>query len=145
MQISTRPLLLIGFIVIAFTLAAYFLLDIEMTAIHTRALAFLLLSEIALFGVPIGLQFSGANHSRAFLTAGLTTASSLYFVGTLMLAFWARRFGENVNLFTLIELGLLALFAITATALLAFSRGIAQQNEADAAKISSTVAKRGGF
>jgi len=142
---NTTSVALIGVIVIAFTLAVYFLLGIEMSGTNGYALAFLLLAELILFGGLIGVQFSGQNHSKVFLVSGFTGALLLYFFVTLILTFLAGWLKESEKLFILLELGALVLFAITAISLFSVSRGIAQRNEEDAAKIGSTEAKRGGF
>jgi len=143
--IGIKSLALIGILVIALTLAVFFLLEIATVTVNVSALVFLLLAEVVLFGGLIGIQFSGANHSRVFLASGLTGALLLYFVSTLILTFLAGLFRERANAYILIELGVVVLFAITAIAILSFSRGIARQNEEDATKTGSIEAKRGGF
>ena len=139
------PIGIIGIIVVAFSLAVFFLLGIEKTAVNVWALTFLLLSEIVLFGGLIGLRFTGANHSKVFLKSGVTVTLLLYFVATLISALFAGAFKENLNTFILIELAIIVLFAITIISIFACSRGIACRNETDMAKIGINEPKRGGF
>ena len=142
---SIKSLALIGAVVIAFTLAVFFLLGLETSAINLWAFGFLLFAEIVLFGSLIGMQFAGSNHNSVFMAAGLTTALALYFFVTLILTFLSGLFKGSENAFVLIELAVITLFAITTIAIFAFSRGISDRNKEDAAKIGSTEAKRGGF
>ncbi|MCL2365821.1 MAG: hypothetical protein FWC75_02110 [Oscillospiraceae bacterium] len=139
------PISLIGIIMVALTLVAFFLLDIERIAVHIWALAFLLLSEVVLFGGLIGLRFAGASHSSVFLRAGVSTSLVLYFVATLISALFAGFFRDRINSFILIELAIIAFFAIITISILAWSRSIARRNEADMAKIGTNEPKRGGF
>lgn len=136
---------IVGTIVIAFSLAAFFLLDIERIAVNIWALIFLLLSEGILFGGLIALRFSSVQHSKAFLSAGVTTALLLYFAITLISVFWAGSLKERLNTFILIELAIVALFVIVVVSIMAFSRHTVQRNEEDIAKVGTTEPKRGGF
>ena len=139
------PLGLIGAITLAFSLVAFFLLNIERIAVNIWALAFLLLSECVLFCGLIGLRFHNAQHSMTFLKAGIISSLSLYFGVTVICVLFARFFKESLNIFILIELAIIALFAIIIVAILSFSRGIAWRNEEDAAKAGANKSKRGGF
>ena len=136
---------IIGLIVIVFSLAAFFLLDIEKISVHIWALTFLLLSEIVLFGGLIGLRFTGGNSSIVFLRSGISTALLLYFAATLVSVFFSGMFKEKLNTFILIELAIIVLFSIIIISILAWSRGIARRNEADMAKVGTNEPKRGGF
>ena len=136
---------IIGIIVIAFSLAVFFLLGIEKTAVNVWALAFLLLSETVLFGGLIGLRLVGVSHSMIFLKSGVTAALSLYFVVTLISVFFVGAFKENLNTFIIIELSIIALFAIITISIFACSRGVARRNEIDMTKIGMNEPKRGGF
>jgi hypothetical protein len=139
------PIGVIGIIVVAFSLAAFFLLEIERSAVNGWAWAFLLLAEFVLFGGLIGLRFAGTSHNKAFLNSGVTTALSLYFIATMVSIFFTGVFKENPNTFILIELAIIALFAIITISVFACSRGIARSNEADMAKVGTNEPKRGGF
>ena len=134
-----------GLIVIAFSLAVFFLRDIERISTNIWALTFLLLSELVFFGGLIGLRFTGAKYNKTFAKAGITTALVLYFIATLISAFCAGAFRENLNTFILIELAIVAVFMIITIAIFAYSRGIAGRNEADIAKVAANEPKRGGF
>jgi Na+/proline symporter len=139
------PTGVIGIIVIAFSLAAFFLLDIETSAVNVWALTFLLLSECVLFGGLMGLQFLRARHSNVFLRTGTATALFLYFAATVISVFFAGLFKEKLNTFILIELTIIALFAIVAISVFAFSRMIEHRSEEDTLKVGSNEPKRGGF
>jgi Zn-dependent protease with chaperone function len=80
-----------------------------------------------------------------FFKSGVTSVLLLYFLATVIVSIFAGRFRENLNTFILIELGIIALFAIATIAILAVARGIAQRNEYDASKVGSKESKRGGF
>lgn len=136
---------IIGLIVIAFTLAAFFLLDIDKVPVNIWALIFLLVSEIALFGGLAGLRLVNENHSLVFLRAGVTTALSLYCAATFIIVFFTGAFYNKLNSFILIELAVVALFSIITVSIVTWSRSIARRNEADIAKVGSNEPKRGGF
>lgn len=135
----------IGLIVITFSIAAFFLLDIEMTALYGWALIFLLLSELVLFGGLVGLRFTGVSHSREFVKAGLTSVLLLYFFTTLISVLCASFFRESFNTFVLIELATITFFAIITVSVLAFSRRIRHNNEEYMQKVGTNEPKRGGF
>ena len=142
---STGAIALIGFIIIAFTIAAFFLLEIEKIAVNIWALAFLLLSEIALFGGLIGLRISPAGHSAVFFRTGVSAVLTLYFGVTLVSVFFAGAFKEKVNTFIFIELAIIVLFSVALISVFAWSCSIARRNETDAAKVGDNRSKRGGF
>ena len=142
---GVMPIGIIGIIVVAFSLAVFFLLDIEKSTLNLWALALLLLSEIVLFGGLIGLRFTGANHSKVFLNSGITVTLLLYFVATLISVLFAGAFMENLNTFFLIQLAIIALFVIITIFIFVWSRGITRHYEIDMAKIGTNEPKRGGF
>ena len=142
---GVMPTAVIGIIVAALSLAVFFLLEIEMIAVNVWALAFLLISELSLFGGLIGLRLAGAGNSRVFLRAGVTSALSLYFIATLVSILFAGAFSERVNTFILIELAIIALFAIIIIAMVATSHAIERRNEEDMKKVGTIEARRGGF
>ena len=139
------PIGVIGIIAIIFSVADFFLLDIERTAVHWWALAFLLLSEVTLFGGLIGLRYTRAAYSRFFLKSGIGSALTLYFVVTLVSVLFAGAFRENLNIFILIQLAIVVLFAVIIVSLSAFSRKLERQGEEDIKKIGVNEPKRGGF
>ena len=141
----TLPISAIGVIVVLFTLAMYFLLDIERNALNRWALGFLLLSEVIMFGGLIALRRAAPVHSSVFVKSGVTAALSLYFATTINSVFLSGLFTNNLNAFILIELGILALFAIVTITILAFSGSIGRRSNEDASKTGSNEAKRGGF
>lgn len=139
------PVAIIGVIAIAFSLVAFFLLNAERVAVHWWALAFLLLSEVIMFGGLIGLRHTTANHSSVFLKIGITTSLSLYFGITLVSVLLAGLFRDNLNVFILIELAIIALFAIVSISIFAVARKLERQGEKDIKKIGGNEPKRGGF
>ena len=144
-QSGILPIGAVGIIVIAFTIGAFFLLGIERITLNWVALIFLLISELVLFSGLIGLRFSYLRHGNVFLKTGVTTALSLYFAFTLASMLLTRVLTEKLNTFILIEIAIVALFAMISIAILAFSRAIDRRNEADAAKVGTSEPKRGGF
>ena len=142
---STSFIAVIGIIVIALTVAAFFLLDIERIEIFLWAFGFLLLSEIILFAGLIGLRRSIAQSGNVFMKSGVTSALILYFIATLIMALFSDTLRENLYVFVFIELCIFALFAVVTIAILAFSRSIARRNEADMSKVGDNEPKRGGF
>jgi len=136
---------IIGLIVVIFTLAAFFLLDIEKISMNIFALAFLLLSEVVLCSGLIGLRFADENRSAVFLKAGVSTSLSLYFAATLITVFLAGNYIKKLNTFILIELAVIVLFAIVTISIVVWSRSVSHQNEEDMAKVGTNEPKRGGF
>jgi len=139
------PILVIGAIVIVFSVAMFILLEVERTGIFLWALAFLLLSEVALFSGLIGVRRAGARRGNVFMVTGVTVTLSLYFVATLAFTFFAGSLEEKLNVFILVELGIIALFAIITIAVLAASRGIERRSEEDMSKVGTDEPRRGGF
>jgi hypothetical protein len=119
----------IGAIVIILSVGGFFLLIQEMTVLYGWALAFLLLSEIALFAGLIGIRFAGRSHGSVFMHSGITTALSLYFVVTLISVFCVNIFEGKVNGFIFMELCITAVFVIVVIVTLVFSRRTAISDE----------------
>ena len=142
---GVMSLSIIGMIIVAFTLTAFFLLGIERTTLNIWASAFLLLSEAVLFCGLIGLRYANTDYNRAFFKAGITTSLFLYAMVTLVSVLFARGFSDNLNAFILMELAIIAFFTIIMISVFAFSRGIERRNKEDITKIGTTEAKRGGF
>ena len=136
---------IIGIIVIALSLAVFFLSGVEKITINILALMFLLLSEFVLFGGLIGLRLNGANHGKVFLNAGIGTTLILYFLATLISTLFTGAFIEKLNRFILIEVVIIALSAIVMILVFASSRGIERSNEKDMSKVGNIKPKRGGF
>ena len=136
---------IIGLIVILFTVTAFFLMEIEKTPLNFWALAFLLLSEIVLFTGLICLRFAGINQNKVFLRSGIISALFMYFFATLISMLFIRGFKENLNIFILIQLAIIMLFAIIIISVFAFSMGIERRNQEDIKKVGNIEPKRGGF
>ncbi|MCL2659562.1 MAG: hypothetical protein FWD64_03470 [Acidobacteriaceae bacterium] len=136
---------LVGILVVAFTIAAFFLLDIEKNPVNKWALVFLVLSEVALFGGLTGLRSVDEDHNQVFLKSGVTTSLSLYFIVTLASIFFAGLFQEPPKVFIVIEVAILLFFAIVTISICAWSPAIARRDEADREKIGTGGPKRGEF
>lgn len=119
---------MIGAITVVFTMIAFFLSEIERSALHLWALAFLLLAEVVLCSGLIAVKSLDANHSKVLVRSGITGALSLYFFITLVSILFAGQFRDRVNIFIILELGIIALFAVIILMILACSRSIAGRN-----------------
>jgi len=139
------PTGIIGIIVIILSLAVFFLLNIEKNAVNNWALTFLLLSEVALFGGLIWLRFSSARYGKVFLNAGIGTTLILYFITTLISVLFTGMFREKPNTFVLIELVIIAVFAIISVSIITSSHRVERSGEEDMTKIGNNEPKRGGF
>ena len=139
------PIVVVGFIVIGLTLAGFFLLNYDRTVVGVWAIAFLLLSEVVLFGGLIAVRLKSEGHAPVFMKAGVSTALVIYFITTLIIFFTSRLFSANVNAYIFLQLATVAFFAIIIIAVVAVSRRINQRNMIDADKVNTTEAKRGGF
>ena len=139
------PVGIVGLIVVALTVAGFFLLNFERTAVNTWALVFLLTSEVALFGGLIAVRLKSEGHAPVFMKAGVSTSLFIYFFTTVVITFTARFFRANVNAYVFLHLATVAFFAIIIISLLAFSRVVNRRNAIDSEKVHTTQAKRGGF
>ena len=134
-----------GLIVIAATLTAFFLLNIEHIPINIWALAFLLLAEIVLFSGLTVLRIAKTEQAGVFVNAGIATALFLYFILTLISALSAGAFKDKLNNFILIELAIIAIFSIITISVLAYSGVIKRRMEEDIKKTGTIEPRRGGF
>ena len=98
-----------------------------------------------MFGGLIGVRHTKAGHSTVFMSSGMTVTLALYFAVTLASVFLSGLFSGNLNAFILMELGIIALFAVITISILAFSRSIRRRENEDYSKVDSNEAKRGGF
>jgi len=142
---SVFPMVLVGIILISFTVTAFLLLEFEKTVFNYCALAFLLLSEAVLFTGLVCLRFTGKNNNPVFLKTGMSAALVLYFLATLASVFIGGLLISNLNIFILIELAIIVLFSIAAIAVYSFSRSVRDNENEDIKKVQSHEAKRGGF
>jgi len=122
------PAIIIGLIIIVITVAVFFVIEVEKTTLHYSALLFLLLSEFALFSGLVGLQFLGSKHSKVFMRSGITVTLILYFVVTLISIVFTNAFEGKNSSFVLLEVVIVAIFAIITVIIFAFSRGIAGED-----------------
>jgi len=135
----------IGIIAIAFTLAFFFLMDIEPIAVNIWALIFVILSEIVFFGGLMRLRNVGADHNLVFLRAGFVASLSIYLSATLISAFFTGAFRDRLNIFILIQLAIIAVFLVAAIVLYTSSRNITRRNLDDELKVGTKEPKRGNF
>jgi len=134
-----------GVIVVALTIAAFFLLEIERTSVFIWAICALILSEIVFFAGIIMIRNIGSNHNAVFAKSGATVSLSIYFISTLVLTLLSGLFRNNVNIFILLNLALVAACAIAVIGIMAVSKATQRRNEADVSKVGEQEGKRGGF
>ena len=113
-----------GLIVIAFTLAMFFLMDFERTAVHWWAFGFLIFSEVALFSGLVCMRFLSSQFSTIFIRSGLSVTLFAYFLVTLISIAFTNSFVDMLNAFILMELAIIAFFSIIIISLLVFSQKI---------------------
>ena len=137
---------IIGAIVMLFTVALYALLNFEWLVLHTWSLVFTLLAQIVFFGGLIAISFFEQSHNKVFLRSGLTSALFLYLMATISATnVFTWIFSISVNIFVLINLGIIAFFAVVFVAVLAFSKRLAAVDAKSHDAVHETKAKRGGF
>ena len=133
----------IGAIVVAFTITAFFLLSISATALNLTALGFLLLAQIIICGGVIALVSMKAE--KAFLRFGIAGTLFLYGAATGLSMLFVPLFQGNTSLFLLIQLGILTASVVVFLLIAVFSRTIKAQDESAAAGREDRTPKRGGF
>jgi hypothetical protein len=102
---------IIGLIVIAFTIIAFFLLNIERNAIQRTGLIFLLLSQIVLFIGLIVIRFLKKN-SVVFIGSALSVTLVIYFFVTLSTVVLTGKFIQNFNTFVLLQIFIVAQLSV---------------------------------
>ncbi|MDR0286710.1 MAG: hypothetical protein LBI03_03245 [Clostridiales bacterium] len=122
--LKTAFLSLIGFIVITVTLSVYFLLDFTKTPASNIGISFVLLAELALFGVIIGIGFVSESPNRLFLRTGMISGVSLYWVATVVVFFFYDIFDENVNGMWILEIIGFTVMLVIAVSVVIFSSKI---------------------
>lgn len=120
-KISAISIGIISIIVIAVTLSIFFMLDFEKTLVSWWALFFVLLSEIILFsGIWVTSLFRDLPN-KVFIRSGLNSILLLYFFATVVTSLFSGMLKDNVNLFVIIEIVIIAISLIIITILLQFS------------------------
>jgi len=142
---SVLPLVAIGAILIGLTLAVFFLLEIERTEIALWALGALLLAEVVLIGGLIALRTSTSPANGIFLKAGVTSSLIIYFAATFITVLISGIFANMINVFVLLQLGIIAFFLIAVVLVATFAKSIANRSVIDAQKVNNHEPKRGGF
>ena len=120
---------LVGLIVIAVTLGVYLLLDFDKTTASNVGISFVLLAQLALFGVIIGIGFLPETQNKLFLRAGIISGLSLYFVVTVILFFISGAFSCNINGLWILEIIAFAVILVIAIAIVLFSAKINSGNQ----------------
>ena len=148
MKRSIGALMIIGVIVVAVTVGAFFLLNIEKIVLHTWSFSFLLLAEFVLCVGLILTKTLVGNHSGIFVRAGIPSALLLYFITVVICTFLTRCFQDNLNTFILLQLVVIAVFAIAIVLILTFSNRIDLSDRKVLEKMEMEEfkkPKRGGF
>ena len=137
---------IIGAIVMLFTVALFALLSFEWLVLHTWSLVFTLLAQIVFFGGLVAISFFEQSHNKVFFRSGLTSALFLYLMATILVTnVFTWMFPLSINIFVLINLGIIAFFAVILVAVLAFSKRLATVDAKSHDAVHETKAKRGGF
>ena len=144
MRIGNRmPVLIIGAITVALTVAVFFLTGIDMeSALNTLGLAFLLLSELILFG---GLYAVLGQEPSVLQRAGVISSLIIYFTATLISVLALCSIAVGRNTLIIVQLTIIAFFAIIIICVFTASRSIARREEIDMKKVGDNTPKRGGF
>lgn len=124
------PTIIIGLIVISFSVTAFFLLDIEKVPLYWWALGFLVLSELVLFSGLICVRLLGANRSKVFMRSGIVATLFLYFLVTLISIIFTSSFTGKLNTFILMELAIIVICTIIIISVFPISRRIAMDDRA---------------
>jgi len=138
------PYILIFGIIIVFSLVAFLLLNIELSTINVWALIFILISEVVAFIILTYLRTSENSCNTIFIKSGITVSASLYCIATLVCSVLAIVFMSNLNLFILIQIALMSLFAIIMIIMFSFATKVYQRNVEYTVKKDITEPKRGG-
>lgn len=113
-SIKIYPILSIGFIVIATTLVIFFLGDsiFDKTILEWLSLAFVVLSEIALFaGITItSLQVSPTN--KMLIRSGMISTLFIYWLITVVCALFKNLFNDNLSGYIVLQIIIIAITAI---------------------------------
>ena len=139
------PLILIFSIIIVFTLVAFFLMSVELSAINVWALIFIVISELAAFSLFTYLRITKKSIDNVFLKSGTIMSVSIYLIATLTFGIIAIILMNNLNIFFLIQIAIISLFAIVMILLFSFSDRISKRNSEDINKADIREPKRGGL
>ena len=148
MRRISLPIVLIGVLVIALTLAGYFLLDIDQgSSLNIWALMFILLAEVVMFG---GISYvRGDAGSGLFKTVGSVVIFILYGITAVTTTLVGRTLIDpevgRPNGLILVQLGVIVIFAVVLIGVFSFSRKVEDTHEEDYSKIGDNTPKRGGF
>jgi len=137
-------LMLIWVVVTFFTVAAFFLLDIEKVYINFWRLFFVLLTEFVLCG---GLYYT-MTQRNLFASAGLYTALTLYAVLAFGGCFFIDIFDGRLGVFIVYELAVAGMLIMIASLILVFDKKIQNDNRRAADYLNSqnfNIPKRGDF
>lgn len=110
-------------ILICVTLAVYLLLGLNVSEINRVAIAFVLLAEIASCAGIIGLTNNKSTTHVLNLSAGVTILSSYLFV-SIGSALFSNYFSNNINIYILIQIVIIAITLIIGIIFASLSRGL---------------------
>lgn len=110
-------------ILICVTLAVYLLLGLNVSEINRVAIAFVLLAEIASCAGIIGLTNNKSTTHVLNLSAGVTILSSYLFV-SIGSALFSNYFSNNINIYILIQIVIIAVTLIIGIIFASLSRGL---------------------
>ncbi|MCL2545691.1 MAG: hypothetical protein FWE06_00655 [Oscillospiraceae bacterium] len=109
MKMRSGVAVIVGLIIIGFTTAAYFLLDLGNNAGFERAFLFLWASQIVCFG---GIAVMGSVNGRTITRSGVSAVLMAYFLATLVFTPFAGLLADNLNWLTLMQLLIIAIALI---------------------------------
>lgn len=135
-------------IAIIAVIVGFFLLDIEKVALIFWAFGSLLFSLVVSLLVTIILVSPKKDKERVFYTAGLSGAVWVYAIAVVISILFTKSFADRLNSFIFLQIGINALFFITAIVIITVSGHIYSNDESTYEKFQKDEynrPKRGGF
>ncbi len=116
--------IVIGIIVMAITLAVFFLSNqIEgITSIKWLSLSFVLLSELVLFTAVVAVLIHTSKTSKVLISSGSIVTLFIYWVATVTSSIFANTFKGNINKFVTIQVLLIGITAVIIIILVALAK-----------------------
>jgi hypothetical protein len=139
---------LIFLILISVAVSGFFLLGIPQTALYISALAFLLLSLIVSMLSLIRIQKARSETDGLYHSVGTLVIVWIYQIAVIVITPLALFFNGLITVYILIEIVLIAFYAIGTVVVNAAARKVHSMNEETARKRESgefDEAKRGGY
>jgi len=134
-------------IVIAVTIWLFVSFNDHMLQYYLIAFAFLLVAEAAFFANLIFHSFSKKDNDRIFSAPGVTAVTIVYLIVTGLLLGFAGRFADHIQALINIQIIAIAVCAVIAIAIFAFSQRFALRDRqaVENETYKSDEPKRGGF